>query len=1840
MADKIQLDAVVDYIIKAGDVTNLPEFQQQVSKLLGGLARELKIPKVHLPVNLEAGDVLSEDQLKALKGELHDALRQINQALRQETDGAKRQALASVRLFYEDISHALSTIKTTKVTPTTQGLFKQILAKELDITDPKLKQKQKAQLREYAAALESQSRALKEIQRKAARGRSVYLPGEGDGSGQVIKSLPLQIPQLGVAAQQNLTTVRKFNQLTDEDRIAARKDAEALKLRKGTNQLEVSAAKQAERQAETKRRRQEAEDLRIRRGTNQLEVKAAKEAEKAVQRERAARFLTGAAGRELETIGGDLTRAGKEFDFGLIRRALNSRIKQQLKAAKEAITEAAAETAFSNVRSLEDFKRKLDERRREVEGTTLGRSLTKKRQLAEDSSQFASRLLGRGRLEELDEPTRKAIKDALSRAVASSRAYREAAAGSQEAIEAERLYLSLLEKEIKFKRELKALEAGPPVAAPRADRTRIDQKLADLRALTAQRGRGRRAIDAVGGLSNVLDLPKDTYEDALVYLKSQQQHIQQRIKDSDAGTGQRLTPGEISDLNRQFAEQAVAIKKVNAELRGNVGLWHQASLAMRAFFRYAILYGSGFALLEGLRRLTGQVFDLEEALKGIQAVSQATSADMRNIESAIKQTATTTKFSVQDIAEATQTLAQAGVEAADLPKAVENVALFAGATKSSLQTAADVIASMRSVFADLSDRTLADQLTNAINISKLTADDLKTLVSLQAQTAKSFGLSSKQILGLNATLSNIGIKPSTIATGSREALIEVLSPDEKTVRALIPLYQKMFGQILTGKEIRQRFLAFQQDDNPLLAALQEYRRLGIGGGGPNTDAFRGVLERRAENVFLPLLDSLDILEKNITQVSRAGAAAEGSETQMEAANNQIRRFGQTILSLTHTIASDGLPVVSRFFKSLADGAKSLQDRIIDRKATLGEDTSKAALSGLGTGLLTYLLSPGTRLARGALGVLGGLAGGIGSLTASPDNRTAKDLTELSGTAGTGLAIVGGAITGFQGLVALGKGIFSKLSGSLKVISTAASWTPLGRMVGLLASALVAGKVVYDKFFAKGPSLDTRLEGIEAQRTAKLQKTDAVKQEFAPFSADSQGGPAEEARQLADQIYGKEMDELAFQLFVQKLGVVRQNLLDELKRLSNKKASGQDIGESGEAKLREFEQLYGSELFSGALPKTVDEAKTFVTSLQSFYAGLEQKGQELLNGQGDLEAMTDKIIAMTVAGKLKLAPTDMSSLLVSIQDAAVNGQVEILKEFRFQVNNAIDALVSQGKASLDNVDYVRLLNIKDTIQPAIDQAKQRAAEIAAEKARLQAAREKNAAEQEKEGQSELDLKEVDRLSKILETKRRVVDEQIAVAKDEKDQNKISALILERAGTEEAINRLLTRKAQLEGVITDDLIQQEAGLRRKQNEEHSKRLTLEQGASKEIEKSNKQLQTQRNKLQKINERLSSAEQRYRESLDKLNEAKGKQRESQNFFADAKRELSDEQISPSDRIRELLDRARKQLKGGAFDEAESDARGVVDFVRSGLQDGTVSRFDAGSVVDEAATIAAESQKKKVSTAEERAIRDKNALLQVQADAAAVQAKIDALEKRIEDLGKLKIGFDPKQVDTVADQLLAQLDDKLQAHPVELPISGPDGKPIPSDTTGAATPAPSAASSASTDAASPKIFSYADESGRRVYTDRSTPIEKEPQTGEQRFTQSPYGAPTSLPDSLVDSVHKPLPEITFSNPANGVEGISLADAERYTERLRRGGPRLGNISSLAERAARIHLPDLAAPEVNLPSVSPATTLSQAAEQVSNKTPVNLYISNERVPVLADSNAADTLQRLLALQALKEGRR
>ena len=387
----------------------------------------------------------------------------------------------------------------------------------------------------------------------------------------------------------------------------------------------------------------------------------------------------------------------------------------------------------------------------------------------------------------------------------------------------------------------------------------------------------------------------------------------------------------------------------------------------RAFFRYALGYGALYEMLNGVTALTRGLVDLDEQLYNIQAITLSTDAQMRSIESAIKQTGLTTKFTLNEVAEGAQILAQAGTAPEKIPAQLQAVADFAAATNSSLAQSADLLTSFTNVYKEIGDGKAADLLTKTLNLSKLQGEDLRTIISYTAQTAEGYNISAENLLGAVATLRNVGIKPSTIATGLRQAMLEVFNPDKKLTEALAKRYEQL-GESVTNEQIAARFDAFQTSDNPLLSAVAELRRIGFGGEASNL--FSRAFDVRAFNPLKALVNNFDQFSALSTQVGIGQSAAEASEIQLKSLRATLENLGASVIAFSDSIGGD----MVRSLQTGAQAAADLIQRLTELDQTLKADTGEGLASTVSTGLLGG--AAGALLGgRGFLNRAGGFATG-------------------------------------------------------------------------------------------------------------------------------------------------------------------------------------------------------------------------------------------------------------------------------------------------------------------------------------------------------------------------------------------------------------------------------------------------------------------------------------------------------------------------------------------------------------------------------------------------------------------------------------------------------------------------------------------------------------------------------------------------------------------------------------------------------------------------------------------------------------------------------------------------
>jgi len=428
--------------------------------------------------------------------------------------------------------------------------------------------------------------------------------------------------------------------------------------------------------------------------------------------------------------------------------------------------------------------------------------------------------------------------------------------------------------------------------------------------------------------------------------------------------GSTFRSGELNTAN---VNEAISSRG----LLGSAAQQGQISQFLSQFARLAIGFSALGGVVDLVSQFGSQLVQLDKNLKGIQAAALTTSKAMERVRTSILDVATTTKFSVGEISEAAKILVQADVSIEDLPGTLRATSFFGAATESDLDIAADLVTSFRNVFKSFDDIEVANVLTKTINLAKLTSEELKTIVGIGAQVSKDVGLSAEQFLGAVVTLRNQGLKASTTATGLRQALLELFSPDKKTIELLVKRYEKL-GEELSEQEVFERFTSFKLEDNGLIAVLTELKRLGISGG--SKDDFTRVFDVRALNAILPAIDNLSDLAKREFQLPFGESALIGANIQLQSLEASVLNLGAALTALGDDAFRpflEGLAAVARDATQVVDKLKDAnRDTLINGQGGIGD-----VLTLSGVGAVAGFSSGGSLAARVAKGVVGGVTAG-------------------------------------------------------------------------------------------------------------------------------------------------------------------------------------------------------------------------------------------------------------------------------------------------------------------------------------------------------------------------------------------------------------------------------------------------------------------------------------------------------------------------------------------------------------------------------------------------------------------------------------------------------------------------------------------------------------------------------------------------------------------------------------------------------------------------------------------------------------------------------------------------
>ena len=335
------------------------------------------------------------------------------------------------------------------------------------------------------------------------------------------------------------------------------------------------------------------------------------------------------------------------------------------------------------------------------------------------------------------------------------------------------------------------------------------------------------------------------------------------------------------------------------------------------------------------------VVDFDRALQNLQAITVTSNTNMMALSVSLRQVSRETKFTAVEVAEAATILGQAGFSTTEIQDSIRSITLLAAATGSTLKQAVDVATSTLGVFNLQASEmaSVANQITTAINRSKLNIEKLALGLQFAGNVAADAGLGLDELLSALSQFANAGVRSgSTLGTGIRQLIIDLAAPSRKLARRYSELG-------LTVDETAIKTQGF-------LGVLRNLREAGF----TSSDGLE-FLEVRAANAFSAITKGLPEIEEFRRGLLLADSAARANATQMESLANRWSRF----VSVMGEVVLIGSGPIANFFKTIISGATTMGIAVANSGKAFKILTS--VLLGVGISALTVWIARVTGITK-------------------------------------------------------------------------------------------------------------------------------------------------------------------------------------------------------------------------------------------------------------------------------------------------------------------------------------------------------------------------------------------------------------------------------------------------------------------------------------------------------------------------------------------------------------------------------------------------------------------------------------------------------------------------------------------------------------------------------------------------------------------------------------------------------------------------------------------------------------------------------------------------------------
>ncbi|HUM42959.1 MAG TPA: phage tail tape measure protein [Fervidobacterium sp.] len=406
----------------------------------------------------------------------------------------------------------------------------------------------------------------------------------------------------------------------------------------------------------------------------------------------------------------------------------------------------------------------------------------------------------------------------------------------------------------------------------------------------------------------------------------------------------------VQDLIYRIGATNEGLKSVvrdsQQSIRGLMSTVDHGTQKLAQLSRRAMLAGS---VLKGIILAVGKstvdaASTFEKQMRRVQAVSQATASEYRELSSVALDLSTKTEHSAMAVAEGMNFMAMAGFKANEIMEAMPSVLQLASAGVMDLGTAADITTNILTGYGmEISELAHAnDVLVSAMTGANVDLQMLGESFKYAGPLAKAAGIEFSETAAMIALMGNAGIQGSMAGTSLRQAITNLLNPTKQ------------------AQEVMDRLGVKTKDANGNLLSMTEILRQLEKSGASASDMMILFGQRAGPAMSALLGQGVDELEKFQQRLEDSeGLAARIEAMMIDTAEGQKQIFKNTVNAIRIMFGQDMVPYYRTaifFLQGIADRIKRMEPEQRMQIVRI------ATISSLVVGLIAVLGLLGTAIA--------------------------------------------------------------------------------------------------------------------------------------------------------------------------------------------------------------------------------------------------------------------------------------------------------------------------------------------------------------------------------------------------------------------------------------------------------------------------------------------------------------------------------------------------------------------------------------------------------------------------------------------------------------------------------------------------------------------------------------------------------------------------------------------------------------------------------------------------------------------------------------------------------------